>query len=184
MREKVNKNTKVIPIDHENIVNEVVSNIIGDNKKDKRTKFFMYWFLGVNQKTAAKLAGYQPNYGYALTQKYRHSSKLRATLDKITSKMPERYRTLCRLRLAEISDIEGAALAKFKDDPELAIRKPQLLKQLKQSAGVLEADFAPSQNINIEEARFFMRSIGGDGIPDSTTGQGIIDVTPSAEAEE
>ena len=51
-------------------------------------------------------------------------------------------------------------MAEYKENPKLAIDKPQLLKQVKQGAGVLSEDHKPAPNvINIKYLQNVMRSV-------------------------
>jgi hypothetical protein len=108
-------------------------------------------------RTCAILAGYNKDYGYKLVAEYRKSPKIRHTIEQIINDMPEQYKAICKLRLVEVADIEGKAMAEYQENPKLAIHKPQLLKQVKQGAGVLSDDERPAPNIvNIESVQNLM----------------------------
>jgi hypothetical protein len=71
--------------------------------------------------------------------------------------MPEAYRNVCKMRLAQISEIEGAVLQEYQDNPQKAIDKPQLLKQIKQGAGALSDDDKPAPTfVNIKYCQNMM----------------------------
>ena len=136
----VNKNGNKI----RNIINpdieEVVSNVIEQKKGSRKHKFHLYRMFDLPIRTCAILAGYNKDYGYKLVAEYQNSPKIRYTIEKTINNMPEAYRSVCKMRLAQIAEIEGKAMSEYKDNPKLAIDKPQLLKQVKQGAGVLSKE--------------------------------------------
>jgi hypothetical protein len=137
------KNDKLIPTDAVEIdpdIEEVVCNVIGQKKGSRKQKFHLYRMFNLPIRTCAILAGYNKDYGYKLVAEYRKSPKIRHTIEQIINDMPEAYRSVCKMRLVQIAEIEGKAMVEYKDDPKLAIHKPQLLKQVKQGAGVLGDD--------------------------------------------
>ena len=149
-----NKSKALIPVD---VADEVVSNVLRHKGGESRDKYFLYRILGIPPRIAASLCNYNEDYGYKLDKKYRNDLNLRARIEQITGSIPEQYKSLCKLRLVDIAEIEGKALAEYKQDPKLAISKPQLIKQLKQGAGVLaDDDIKPSPVVNIKEARNLM----------------------------
>jgi hypothetical protein len=147
-------NNKLLPTDVDEIdpdIEEVVCNVIGQKKGGRKHKFHLYRMFNLPIRTCAILAGYNKDYGYKLVAEYRKSPKIRHTIERIINDMPEAYRSVCKLRLAEVAEIEGCALREYKGNPKLAIHKPQLLKQVKQGAGVLGDDeqrSLPLININ------------------------------------
>lgn len=155
--EKKVKNKALIPID---VAEEVVTNVLRENTddKDRQAKYFLYRILGLPPGLSATLCNYNRDYGYKLDRKYREDLNLRARIGRITNQIPEQYKALCKLRLVDIAEIEGKAMAEYKDNPKLAIDKPQLLKQVKQGAGVLSDDDKPAPNIiNIKYLQNVMR---------------------------
>ncbi len=130
-----NKNSNVsqdlIVADAEEMVSNIMSVKRTGKKLDKRINFHLYRMFGVKTKTAAKLDGYSVNSGYNLVQKFKNSSKLQHTLAEFIDAMPDHYRSICKARLPLIAEIEGAALAEYRENPKLAINKPTLLRQLK-----------------------------------------------------
>jgi len=63
------------------------------------------------------------------------------------------------MHLIQVAEIERSALTEYKDNPKLAIDKPQLLKQVKQGAGVIGDDFdRPLNVINIGQIQAFVRA--------------------------
>jgi hypothetical protein len=57
----------------------------------------------------------------------------------------------------DIAQVEGALLEKLKDDPEKLLRNPAILRQLKQTAGVLADDQPPQTFINLGQVQAFMQ---------------------------
>jgi len=143
-----NENTELI----DPAIEEVIDNVITLKKGSKKQRFHMYRMFNLPIKTCAKLSGYKPSYGYQLVREYRNNPNVARSVQQIISDMPEAYRSICRLRLAQVSEIEGKALDEYEDDPKLAIEKPQLLKQVKQAGGVDlgEKDTPPATTINIK----------------------------------
>jgi hypothetical protein len=108
-------------------------------------------------RTCAILAGYNKDYGYKLVEEYRKSPEIRQTVEQIINDMPEAYRSVSKMQLVQIAEIEGKELAEYKANPRPAIDKPHLLKQVKQGAGVLSDDERPAPTfINIEGVRNLM----------------------------
>ena len=115
----------------------------------------------------AILAGYNKDYGYKLVEEYRKSPKIRHTIEQIINDMPEAYRSVCKMRLVQIAEIEGKAVAAYRDNPKLAINKPALLKQVKQGAGILSDDERPAPTfINIESAHNLMLQVHQKDLPE------------------
>ena len=143
-----NENTELI----DPAIEEIIDNVITLKKGSKKQRFHMYRMFNLPIKTCAKLAGYKPSYGYQLVREYRDNPNVARTVQQIISDMPEAYRSVCRLRLAQVAEIEGKALDEYEGDPKLAIDKPQLLKQVKQAGGVdlNEQDQTVKQTINIK----------------------------------
>ena len=110
---------------------EVVTNVLQRNKDDRQAKYFLYRICGLSPRASARLCNYNEDYGYKLDRKFREDQNLRSRIEQITGSIPEQYKSLCKLRLIDIAEIEGKALAEYKQDPKLAISKPQLIKQLK-----------------------------------------------------
>ena len=138
-------------------IEEVVTTVLSAKKGNKRDKYYLFRILGIPPRIAARACNYNQDYGYKLDRKFREDLNLRTRIEQITGTIPEQYKSLCKLRLIDIAEIEGKALAEYKQDPKLAISKPQLIKQLKQVAGVLaDDDIKPSPVVNIKEARNLM----------------------------
>ena len=117
-------------------VAEIVENVIKLKGASKKQRFHMYRMFNIPIITCAKLAGYKESYGYQLVREYRNDPIAREKVSRILSDMPEAYRSICKMRLASIAEIEGLALQKYHEDPQRAIDKPQLLKQVKQAGGI------------------------------------------------
>jgi hypothetical protein len=144
--------------DQESLPRELAARLIDSREGNSINAFFTYYFFGLPPKECARLAGYTPSYGYKLVYKYRHIPKFRHTVDQFLNTMPDRYQSICKARLIEVSDIEGAALNEYRHNPKLAIDKPQLLKHIKQGAGALECDEGQGKalTVNIKELQNLM----------------------------
>jgi len=128
---------EIIPLDE---AEEIVANVVGHKGASNQNKYFLYRMLGMPPQIAAKLCDYHPDCGYKLDRKFREDQNLRTRIARITGQIPSQYNELCKLRLLSMAEIEGAALETYRDNPKLAIDKSQLLKQIKQEAGVLNHD--------------------------------------------
>jgi hypothetical protein len=143
---------------HVDEADEIISNVVKYKGNSNQDRYFLYRMLGMPPQIAAKLCDYHPDYGYKLDRKLRENQNLRARIAQITGQIPEQYGELCKLRLLSMAEIEGAALETYRDNPKLAIDKPQLLKQIKQAAGVLDHDDNQSRplTVNIKEVQNLM----------------------------
>jgi len=158
----IDDNKDLIPVD---TAEEIVANVLQTKGEDDRqSKYFLYRMLGLSPKIAARLCNYNEDYGYKLDRKFREDLNLRARIEQITGVIPEQYRALCKLRLLEVAEIEGKAMTEYKSNPKLAIDKPQLLKQVKQVAGLLPDDDVPKPStINIKAVQNLMLQIQNEG---------------------
>jgi hypothetical protein len=137
---------------------EIVSGVLHEKKGGRQEKYFLYRILGLPPRISASLCNFNQDYGYKLDRKFREDLNLRARISKITGSIPEQYENLCKLRLVDVAEIDGKALAEYRNDPKLAIQKPQLLKQIKQAAKVLADDDKPTTVfVNIEKMQAIMR---------------------------
>ena len=154
---KSNEKEELIPLD---VAEEVVAGVLNEKKGSRQEKYFLYRILGLPPGLSATLCNYNKDYGYKLDKKFKEDLNLRARIGRITGQIPEQYKALCELRLVDVAEIEGKAMAEYKENPKLAIDKPQLLKQVKQGAGVLSEDDRPAPNIiNIKYLQNVMRSV-------------------------
>jgi hypothetical protein len=134
------------------LVEDVITEALVKSKDKRRDKFILLWLLGFPAKSAALSAGYSESYAESGIQKeLKNSDTLRARIDEITRVMPERYKALCRFRLGDVAEVEGKVLERMKSQPELAAKHPQLLRQVKESAGALESETPKTIQININE---------------------------------
>jgi len=101
---------------------------------------------------AGRAAGYSEN--YCNTNLY---NKLKS--DKFLGRIREYYKSEKHIQLPVINKIEQKALAAYLDSPELAIKNPGLLKDLKTAAGIKQEEEQETQYINIKQAQIFMDSI-------------------------
>jgi hypothetical protein len=162
-----------------NEAEKLVSTVLSEKNIDSpRAKYFLFRILGLPPQIAAKACDYHPDYGYKLDKKFRNDQKLRALVERITDCIPEQYKALCKLRLVDVAEIETKALAEYRDNPKLAIDKPQLLKQLKQGSGVLsDDDVRPVNVVNISAIQQIFRA----NHEMQMTNPPIIDVKPESD---
>jgi len=134
--DKSNGNKDITDLVPQNELDNIFTELTKQKKNSKQSIFYLYWLFGFPVKSCADKAGYAESYGYKLVEKYKKVPKLRQSVDQIIGLFPERYKAVCKMRLPQVAEIEGKALAKYDKKPELAIEKPQLLKQVKQAGGV------------------------------------------------
>jgi hypothetical protein len=165
------------------IVDEVVEDLVGGKKDPRWQKFLCYWIFGLNAKSAAIKAGYAKSYAESGVQKRLKDPKVKAEMEAILANAPERYRAICRLRLVDIAQVEGALLEKLKDKPEKLLRNPAVVRQIKEAAGALGSEHGTT--INWQQIAFtgrrVMRALHEGkrvdfGPPDSA-GPGMVTVT-------
>jgi hypothetical protein len=108
----------------------------------KGLKFYLYRVFGFSTEDAAKLAKITKKFGYKLNHKLKKDGLARQRFMEVFNleALPDAYREVCRLNLMQIAEIEAGALQEYRRKPRLAIDKPQLLKHLKQGAGILVGD--------------------------------------------
>jgi hypothetical protein len=109
-------------------------------RERKQLRFMLYILLGLPIKVAGRICGVPDTTAYKWHERMKKLPKWRHTLDEFLNLMPARYRQLCKLRLFDIVEIEQGAVEEYKQNPRLAIERPQLLKHLKQSSGAVGED--------------------------------------------
>ena len=147
--------TDIVP---ESVIDDLFTSLTQGKGHEQQNTFYLYWLFGLPIKTCANKAGYAESYGYSLVEKYKKQPKLRHRVDEILGMFPEHYKSHCKLRLLQIAEIEQKALDEYEKKPRLVIDKPQLIKQVKQAAGVDLNENAPSPKtptINIRELLLF-----------------------------
>ena len=156
-KKKTKKSNDTAKLPDKSMIEEMAGELIAakQGKKNPREDiFFLYYLAGYDVPTSGKLAGYSPSYADCkLTRKVKNSAKLREKLGEILSLLPDQYRQWCRARLLDVVQIDRGVLEKLKAEPELAIKHPRALRQIKESAGVLEEEQPRVPAINISEMR-------------------------------
>jgi len=183
--EKSNQNKDIMGLVDPNDVDEVIGQVASTSKDRMRDKFILYWLLGYSVRSAGIAAGYKASTVHSgKLYKWLKSSIVKERLEKISGVIPEKYRALCRLRLTDVGEIEASVLKLMKDDPEKALRHPQMLKQVKQAAGVLVEEVIPAQTVNIESLKI-MQQINlrecESRLKVLEDKEKVIDVTPSQD---
>jgi hypothetical protein len=156
-----NDNNEITDLVPHDALDDIFTALTKEQKDKKRMTFYLYWLFGFPIKTCSKLSGYSESYAYNLVHDYKKKPNLRHKVDEVLNMFPERYKSFCKLRLPQIAEIEGLALGAYSDDPKLAIRQPQLLKQIKQAGGVdlnEMPDPKKPATINIKELLVFHKS--------------------------
>jgi phage terminase small subunit len=151
-------------------------------KKDERETMFVNLLVaGFSPHQAALKAGYSKSYASSgVYQKLKKSERLQTKIAAAAPRWSQNYRRFCRAALPEIAEIEANALGEYRKNPALAIDKPTLLKQLKQTADVLAPDAPQAPKINIQKLQIGQMMVaqnltrGLSGSPDLE----MLDVTP------
>jgi hypothetical protein len=167
-----NKDKELIPI---GLASEVVQAVGAKKGYGKRDRFLLGWILGLPAATAGRMAGYSETYSLKLSAEAKKSPKMLERLAENSGAMPERYKMLCRLRLGDVAAIEGAALAEMKENPRLALEKPQILRQVKAAAGALADDSVNVQVVSIGTLNLLQAHVSSKLEARSALGQ-IVDV--------
>lgn len=144
--ETTNDNKQLVPA---GIVDEVIAEVGSATGDERRTKFCLYYMLGLPVIKAAEKSGFSLTSGGIYQAIKRKGGWFEKESQAILSNLPARYQDVCKARLLTIAEVEGKALAEYNKNPKLAIERPALLKQMKQSGGVLSDDNPQNPTINI-----------------------------------
>lgn len=126
----------------DSVIESTIAGAYVDEQDDRPRKLVSNLILGCSFQDAAAKAGYSKQYARGnLYTAFKNSARFRRVIDSITGKLPERYRQICRLRLGQVAEIERKALDTYLQNPELAIQKPKLMRDIKIAAGALSEDF-------------------------------------------
>ncbi len=146
---KPEKGNKTDNLPQPDIVNQMAAEIIAGSqgKRDAReSRFLLYYLVGYDVPTAGRMAGYAETTCHTnLYSKIRNSRQLREKVGEILSLLPEKYREWCKSRLLDVVEIDRKVLDRYLDDPELAIKHPRALRQIKEAAGVLDQERGSQQ---------------------------------------
>jgi hypothetical protein len=143
--------------DRDDFRTEFISRFSEQHALKGHEKYALLRALGLPMEKAATICNFSKTYGYELDAKYRNKPIYKQKLTQIVEIMPEIYQQTCKLRLIQISQIEGQALNRMIEQPELAIKNPQLLKHIKVSSGVLKDDVINSyRTINIGQIQAYI----------------------------
>jgi hypothetical protein len=107
--------------------------------------------LKYSVKKSTEDLGISTGYGYRMSKQWDEDPKFRARIMKRLDAYPQDYKSACRTLLPTILKTEIKGLKAMNDDPELIVKHPQLLKQMKIAGGIdlNEAPAPVSQTINI-----------------------------------
>jgi hypothetical protein len=147
-RQKTGNGNNLEAIPSHDRLHQVVTECCADFKDQRKSQLIGYLIFGMDFRTAAEKAGYSKSYANGpLYRAVKHNKSFRKIIDDITGKAAERFRQVSQLRLPAIAEIERQALEEYMANPKLAIDKPQLMKHMKQAAGVLSGE-VPEQSFN------------------------------------
>lgn len=132
---------------------EVIEFITGQEGQPREDKTLMLILLGLKPTKAARMSGYSESYSrFGIHRALRESKMFGEKLEKILGKMPSVYRQYCAARLFRVAGIEDKALTEMEIDPTLAIRHPQILRQLKVACGAMVDEHTPLILIPVQVA--------------------------------
>ena len=145
--------------------NELVEERCEPFQGDVQINFIMrHKVLKHSVKQAAEDVGISNSYGYKLNKQWAEDPKFRSRIMKRLDQYPEDYKDACRVLLPTILQTEVKGLQAMQDNPELAVKHPKVLKQMKQASGIdLNEKPGPStQIINIESLRVAQQMIADE----------------------
>ena len=155
--------------------------IVPVTDEEREEKFISLLLMGHSVHSAALKAGFSKSYAKAgIYQRLRTSENLQKKIMGANTRWAQNYRKFCMASLPEIQEIESGALEEYRKNPALAIDKPSLLKQLKQTADVLQADMPQAPKINIQNLQISQLMVAQNlqrGLSDSPDLEAL-DVTP------
>lgn len=132
---------------------EVIEFITGQEEHPREDKVLMLVLLGLKPTKAARMSGYSESYSrFGIHRALRESKMFGEKLDEILGKMPAVYRQYCAARLFRVAGIEDKALQEMEIDPTLAIRHPQILRQLKVACGAMVEEHTPQILVPVQVA--------------------------------
>ncbi len=171
-KQKGNKNKELKKPKDDSLLNEVVTFIAGQEEHLREDKVLMLVLLGMKPTPAARLAGYSESYSrFGIHRKLRESKMFGEKLEEILGKMPSAYRQYCAARLFRVAGIEDKALQEMENDPTLAVRHPQILRQLKVTCGALTEEGTRPHIVSIQTLNFLQ----------TTQEEGLNEIVPKPE---
>jgi len=130
---------------------KVITELVGKDGDPRWGKFLAYHLFGATAFRAALNAGYPRSFAKSGVYKWLEKPETRAQIEGILGNLPQRYRDICRLRLVDVAEVEGALLEKLKSEPEKLLRNPAIVRQIKETAGAIPREQGPQvQNIDIQ----------------------------------
>ena len=171
MGKKKESSNEIVPLDETEWCQKAIKDIALNSLNPQMAETIARYIITGDLKTSAIKAGYSPSYTTnfigkkvkkALEHPERKDRQIKSwshTIREITGRMAQNYKDLCKWRLPVIAEIEAKSLEHYRENPALAIDKPQLLKQLKQGAGVLADDNPSPQFIRVGQIQVMMNEI-------------------------
>ena len=159
MARKQGEKTEIKPLD--NLITERTEPFEGSVQLDF---IFRHKILKYPVRQSTEDVGISVAYGHKINRMWDTDPKFRSRIMKKLDAYPDDYKDACKVLLPTILKTEIKGLEAMNDNPELAVKHPQLLKQMKMGAGIdLNETPAPvSQVINIETMTVMQRMISGD----------------------
>ena len=160
-RKRKKKDSDNLPVmEDQNITSELVKSVCYEKGGSRQIEFMLYVLSGQSVAEAAKKTGYARNHGYRLMRKYRTNARFRQEVAQISGFFPEWYISTTKLKAPRLANLDDKVLDKYEDEIELAIKHPQALKQIKQTAGVLPNDNPQviHETVNIDKLQMIVQN--------------------------
>lgn len=137
-----------------------VFDIEKDNKDALRwMKYFGYKKLGFSTYKAAVLAGFSESYARGqIYQMVKGGKKYQEMQKRFIKTLARTFKENEALLLPDLAEVQAEVVKLLKEKPELALKHPALLRQIKVGTGVLQDEPGPGSTlISIDKAQFLMR---------------------------
>jgi len=154
----------------------------GSKKANIAMRYFALKYLAVE---VAEQVGCSASYVYDVINKYKKDSNYRANIHEDLKGHVDDFEDAMRAMLPSVIDTKLKIIEKMKEDPEAAMKHPQVLKLIMQGAGVqLNENPVPQpQTIHINTLQVMQQMVANDirgGEPDAE----VIDAQPTKLIED
>lgn len=137
--------------------------IIGEGDDPRMDKAILARKAGMSVYRAGLFAGYSKDYSKSkLSGMLQDGAKFKKRIEEMARKLPAFFRDVNNLHLIDLAQAQESAMEMYKQNPELLIKHPQLARQVKQMAGILDDEVKPQPTINIKTMNVMQNMIGAD----------------------
>jgi len=125
--------------------------VVGIGDDPRVDKVILACKAGVSVYQAGIFAGYSKSYSKSkLPGMLQDSAKFKKRIEEMARKLPAFFRDVNNLHLIDLAQAQESAMKLYKENPEMLIKFPQLARQVKQMAGILNDEVKPQPTINIK----------------------------------